>query len=52
MLAPTTALYFIISFLAAPTCWLAASCPKPLLGASNVGSEGVLGATASGVTAC
>ena len=42
--APTTALYFRRSDLAAPTCRLAASCPDGLLlvgGASTVGSEGV-----------
>ena len=53
MLAPTTALYFIRSFLAAPTCRLAASCPDeppPVLGASTVGSEGVEVGTACGGT--
>ena len=51
LLAPTTALYFCSSLLAAPTCWLAASCPAPLLGASTVGSEGVEGSTAGSVAA-
>ena len=42
LLAPTTALYFRRSLLAAPTCWLAASCPHgppPVWGASTVESE-------------
>ena len=52
LLAPTTALYFWRSPLAAPTCGLAASCPAPLLGASTVGSEGVEESTASGGAAC
>ena len=50
LLAPTTAWYFWRSLLAAPTCWLAASCPDepPLvLSTSSVGSEGVKGGTAS-----
>ena len=52
LLAPTTAFYFIRRFLAAPTCWLAASCPEQLLGASTVGSEGVVGATPGSGAAC
>ena len=51
LLAPTTALYFRRSLLAAPTCWLASSCPggpPPVRGASTVGSEGVEVGTACG----
>ena len=54
LLASTTALYFRRSPLAAPTCWLAASCPDgppPLRGASTVGSEGVEVGAACGGTA-
>ena len=53
LLAPTTALYFIRSIMAAPTCRLAASCPDeplPVLGPSTVGSEGVEVRTACGRT--
>ena len=58
LLAPTTALYFRRSLLAAPMCWLAASCPGgplPLWDASTVGSECVeVGAACGGTiaTAC
>ena len=55
LLAPTTALYFRKSLLAAPTCWLAANCPgepPPVWGAFTVGSEGVeVGAACGGTIA-
>ena len=38
LLAPTTALYFRRSLLAAPTCWLAASCPGGWVGAACGGT--------------
>ena len=51
LLSPTTALCFWRSPLA-PTCWLAASCPASLLGASTVGIEGVEESIAGGGAAC
>ena len=53
LLAPTAALYFRRSLLAAPTCRLAASCPDgppPVWGASTVRSEDVEVAVACGGT--